>query len=79
MTDLPDLPAYLHRKFATLGADRHGFSDTRAAARRCFHIDSHSVVVRALQLLAEDGRVDADATARRRRSTSCSTCSPGAA
>ena len=62
VTDLPDLlRPYLPQKFATLGADGHGFSDTRAAARRYFHIDSHSVVVRALQLLAEDGRVDADA------------------
>ena len=62
VTDLPDLlRPYLPQKFATLGADGHGFSDTRAAARRYFHIDSHSVVVRARQLLAEDGRVDADA------------------
>ena len=62
VTDLPDLlRPYLPQKFATLGADGHGFSDTRAAARRYVHIDSHSVVVRALQLLAEDGRVDADA------------------
>ena len=40
-----------------LGADGHGFSDTRAAARRYFHIDTHSIVVRALQLLAANGEV----------------------
>ena len=49
--------------FATLGADDHGFSDTRAAARRYFHIDTHSMVVRALQMLAEAGEVDAGGAA----------------
>ena len=44
--------------FATLGADGYGFSDTRAAARRFFKIDSHSIVVRALQLLARRGEID---------------------
>ena len=61
-------------RFATLGADGHGFSDTRAAARRYFHIDTHSIVVRALQLLAADGEVDPGRRRRRRRSgTGCST------
>ncbi len=65
VTDLPDLlRPYLPQKFGTLGADGHGFSDTRAAARRYFHIDSHSVVVRALQLLADEGKVNADAPAK---------------
>ena len=48
---------FLPNRFATLGADGHGFSDTRAAARRYFHIDTHSIVVRALQLLAANGEV----------------------
>lgn len=43
--------------YLTLGADDFGFSDTRAAARRHFHIDSHSVVVRALEALARQGKV----------------------
>ncbi|GAA2173594.1 pyruvate dehydrogenase (acetyl-transferring), homodimeric type [Agrococcus versicolor] len=43
--------------YLTLGADDFGFSDTRAAARRYFHIDSHSVVVRALEGLARQGKV----------------------
>ncbi|MGB7963682.1 MAG: pyruvate dehydrogenase (acetyl-transferring), homodimeric type, partial [Propionicimonas sp.] len=44
--------------FASLGADGFGFSDTRAAARRYFHIDGPSVAVRTLQLLAKRGEVD---------------------
>ena len=46
--------------YATLGADGFGFSDTRPAARRFFHIDGPSMAVRALQLLAAEGRVEAD-------------------
>ena len=45
--------------FATLGADGFGLSDTRPAARRFFHIDGPSVAVRALQMLAERGEIDA--------------------
>jgi pyruvate dehydrogenase E1 component len=45
--------------FASLGADGFGFSDTRPAARRYFHIDGPSVVVRTLQMLARRGEVDA--------------------
>ena len=44
--------------FASLGADGFGFSDTRPAARRFFHIDGPSVAVRALQMLAKRGEVD---------------------
>ncbi len=58
-SDVPDqIRQFVPRTFATLGADGHGFSDTRAAARRFFHIDVHSIVVRALQLLADEGQVD---------------------
>ena len=46
--------------YATLGADGFGFSDTRPAARRFFHIDGPSMAVRALQLLAAEGKVPAD-------------------
>ncbi|OFE18722.1 pyruvate dehydrogenase (acetyl-transferring), homodimeric type [Humibacillus sp. DSM 29435] len=59
-SEVPDqIRQFVPNAFATLGADGHGFSDTRAAARRFFHIDVHSMVVRALQLLADDGKVDA--------------------
>ncbi|MBB2891164.1 pyruvate dehydrogenase (acetyl-transferring), homodimeric type [Flexivirga oryzae] len=44
--------------YVTLGADGFGFSDTRAAARRVFHIDGPSMVVRTLQELASRGEVD---------------------
>jgi len=44
--------------FVSLGADGFGFSDTRAAARRYFHIDGPSIVVRTLQQLAKQGEID---------------------
>ncbi len=63
-SEVPDqIRQFLDRPFATLGADGHGFSDTRAAARRWFHIDVHSMVVRALQLLADEGRVESSVAA----------------
>ncbi|NLS10092.1 pyruvate dehydrogenase (acetyl-transferring), homodimeric type [Nesterenkonia sp. MY13] len=53
-TALPDqIRQFVPNEFATLGADSYGFSDTRAAARRHFKIDSHSMVVRALQMLGK--------------------------
>ncbi|WP_077487951.1 pyruvate dehydrogenase (acetyl-transferring), homodimeric type [Sinomonas mesophila] len=62
MKAVPDqIRQFLPNEFATLGADDFGFADTRAAARRYFKIDSHSVVVRALQMLARRGEVDAEA------------------
>nr|WP_218884048.1 pyruvate dehydrogenase (acetyl-transferring), homodimeric type [Allobranchiibius huperziae] len=45
--------------YVTLGADGFGFSDTRQAARRFFHIDGPSMAVRALQALADRGEIDA--------------------
>ena len=44
--------------FSSLGADGFGFSDTRPAARRVFHIDGPSMAVQALQALAARGEVD---------------------
>ena len=49
---------WVKNRFATLGADGFGFSDTRPAARRFFKIDGPSIVVRTLQALADDGVVD---------------------
>lgn len=43
--------------YRVLGADGFGFADTRPAARRFFHIDAQSVVVQALQALADAGSV----------------------
>ncbi|NUL47338.1 pyruvate dehydrogenase (acetyl-transferring), homodimeric type [Cellulosimicrobium funkei] len=65
VSDLPDrIRQYLPNDFATLGADDFGFSDTRAAARRWFNIDVHSIVVRALQMLAARGEVNSEVPAR---------------
>ncbi|GGB41668.1 pyruvate dehydrogenase E1 component [Flexivirga endophytica] len=47
--------------YVALGADGFGFSDTRAAARRVFHIDGPSLVVRTLQELASRGEIDPQA------------------
>ena len=45
------------------GADGFGFADTRPAARRYFRIDAQSVVVQALQALADAGQVDREKVA----------------
>ncbi|GAB77283.1 pyruvate dehydrogenase E1 component [Austwickia chelonae] len=59
MTQVQDqIAQWVPGDFAALGADGFGFSDTRPAARRYFHIDGPSMAVRALQLLAEQGKVD---------------------
>ncbi|GAB3130664.1 pyruvate dehydrogenase (acetyl-transferring), homodimeric type [Glaciibacter psychrotolerans] len=59
MHAVPDqIRQFVPGDFATLGADDFGFSDTRAAARRYFKIDGPSMVVRTLQLLARQGKVD---------------------
>ncbi|GAA3076833.1 pyruvate dehydrogenase (acetyl-transferring), homodimeric type [Nesterenkonia aethiopica] len=58
-TQVPDqIRQFIPNRFATLGADDFGFSDTRAAARRHFRIDAHSMVIRALQMLAEENTLD---------------------
>ncbi|MDO5065454.1 MAG: pyruvate dehydrogenase (acetyl-transferring), homodimeric type [Actinomyces bowdenii] len=66
---VPDqIRAWVPGDYHTLGADGFGFSDTRAAARRHYLIDAQSVVVKALQALAEQGVMDrsvvAEAVAR---------------
>jgi pyruvate dehydrogenase E1 component len=47
--------------FHALGTDGFGFADTRPAARRFFNVDAESVVVQALQALAAQGSVKAEA------------------
>jgi pyruvate dehydrogenase E1 component len=44
--------------YRVLGTDGFGFADTRPAARRFFHVDAQSVVVQALQALADAGQID---------------------
>jgi pyruvate dehydrogenase E1 component len=43
--------------FTSLGTDGYGFSDTRAAARRFFHVDAESVTLTVLSQLARTGEV----------------------
>ncbi|KAB1653440.1 pyruvate dehydrogenase (acetyl-transferring), homodimeric type [Pseudoclavibacter chungangensis] len=62
---LPDLiRQFVPGDYATLGADDFGISDTRPAARRFYKIDSHSIVVRALQQLAVRGEIDRSVVAK---------------
>ncbi|MHA7169294.1 transketolase-like TK C-terminal-containing protein, partial [Arthrobacter bambusae] len=65
MKAVPDqIRQFIPNEFASLGADGFGFSDTRQAARRFFKNDTHSIVVKALQLLARRGEVDVQAPAQ---------------
>ena len=50
--------------FTSLGTDGFGFSDTRPAARRFFHVDAESITVAVLWELARSGVVDADLPAQ---------------
>jgi pyruvate dehydrogenase E1 component len=50
--------------FTSLGTDGFGFSDTRPAARRFFHVDAESVTVAVLWELARMGAVDPDVPAQ---------------
>ncbi|MEO5854162.1 MAG: pyruvate dehydrogenase (acetyl-transferring), homodimeric type, partial [Nocardioides sp.] len=51
---------WVPRDYRVLGTDGFGFADTRPAARRFFHVDAESVVVQALQALADAGSVPRD-------------------
>ncbi|HEY1626946.1 MAG TPA: hypothetical protein VGG16_24440, partial [Streptosporangiaceae bacterium] len=44
--------------YTSLGTDGWGFSDTRPAARRFFHVDAESIAVAVLWELARAGKVD---------------------
>ncbi|MGK2876587.1 MAG: pyruvate dehydrogenase (acetyl-transferring), homodimeric type [Nocardioides sp.] len=52
------LARWIPADYRVLGADGFGFADTRPAARRYFQIDAESVVVQALQSLADAGQID---------------------
>ena len=58
----PEVPEqirpYVPGDYSVLGAAGFGFSDTRAAARRYFKIDRESLVVKVLQRLAAQGKID---------------------
>jgi pyruvate dehydrogenase E1 component len=44
--------------YTSLGTDGFGFSDTRPAARRFFHVDAESITLAVLWELAKSGAVD---------------------
>jgi pyruvate dehydrogenase E1 component len=50
--------------FTSLGTDGFGFSDTRPAARRFFHVDAESITLAVLWELARAGAVDASLPAQ---------------
>ena len=57
---VPDqIARWVPGSFTSLGTDGFGFSDTRPAARRFFHIDAESITVAVLWELARAGVVDA--------------------
>jgi pyruvate dehydrogenase E1 component len=50
--------AYVPRRYVTLGTDGFGRSDTRSALRAFFEVDRVSIVIAALNALADDGDID---------------------
>ena len=61
MRAVPDqIRQYVPQEYVSLGTDGFGFSDTRPAARRHFHVDGPSIAYQALRVLARRGEVDAE-------------------
>jgi pyruvate dehydrogenase E1 component len=55
---VPDqIARWVPAPFSSLGTDGYGFSDTRAAARRFFHVDAESITLAVLSQLARRGEV----------------------
>jgi pyruvate dehydrogenase E1 component len=55
---VPDqIARWVQAPFTSLGTDGWGFSDTRPAARRFFHVDAESITVAVLEQLARLGEV----------------------
>ncbi len=52
--------AYVPRRYAVLGTDGFGRSDTREKLRRFFEVDRQYVTVAALKALADDGAIPVD-------------------
>src|SRR5690348_9503124 len=81
MRAVPDqIARWVPAPFTSLGTDGYGFSDTRAAARRFFHVDAESITLAVLSQLARRGEVKPEvpaqapphASARSSRWSSCS-------
>ncbi len=59
---VPDqIARWVPAPFTSLGTDGYGFSDTRAAARRFFHVDAESITLAVLSQLARRGEVKPEA------------------
>ena len=59
---VPDqIARWVPAPFNSLGTDGYGFSDTRAAARRFFHVDAESITLAVLSQLARLGEVKPEA------------------
>ena len=57
-TSRPDqIARWVPAPFTSLGTDGFGFSDTRPAARRFFHVDGESITLAVLSQLARRGEV----------------------
>jgi pyruvate dehydrogenase E1 component len=55
---VPDqIARWVPAPFTSLGTDGFGFSDTRAAARRFFHVDAPSITLMVLTQLARRGEL----------------------
>jgi pyruvate dehydrogenase E1 component len=62
---VPDqIARWVHAPFTSLGTDGWGFSDTRPAARRFFHVDAESITVAVLSQLAQLGEVKPEIVAQ---------------
>jgi pyruvate dehydrogenase E1 component len=58
MRAVPDqITSWVPGDFSSLGTDGFGFSDTRAAARRFFHVDAASITLAVLTRLARRGEI----------------------
>jgi pyruvate dehydrogenase E1 component len=59
---VPDqIARWVPAPYSSLGTDGYGFSDTRAAARRFFHVDAESITLAVLSQLARRGEVKPEA------------------
>ena len=62
---VPDqIARWVPAPFTSLGTDGWGFSDTRPAARRFFHVDAESITVAVLAELARMGEVKPEIVAQ---------------
>ena len=62
---VPDqIARWVPAPYTSLGTDGYGFSDTRAAARRFFHVDGESITLAVLSQLAKRGEVKPDVLAQ---------------